>query len=100
MGVSFANLNQSVIDVFGVDATYTPDGGSPQTLRMVFDYIYYQTEGGIGIQARKATAGINETDAPAIKAGEAIAYQARNFTIAQVQPDGHGYTELDLIEVI
>jgi hypothetical protein len=99
MAASFDNVNANAIETFGIDATYTPDGGDPQTLRIVFDYVYFQTEGEIGIQARQASAGIKEADAPNIKTGETIVAETKTFTIAQVRPDGAGWIELDLQEV-
>ena len=99
MAVSYDSLNESTIETFGIDATYTPDGGSPQALRLVFDYEYFETEGQVGIQARQASAGIKEADAPSIKTGETIVAETKTFTIVQVRPDGAGWIELDLQEV-
>jgi hypothetical protein len=98
MAISYDILNSSTIDTFGVDASYTPEGQDPVTLRGVMDYEYFQTEGEVGIQARQAFFTFETSDAPSIKTGETIAASGKTFIIRQVRPDGVGVTELDLEE--
>lgn len=99
MAISYDRLNNSTINYFGIDATYTPQGGGASTLRGIFDYTYFLTEGEIGIQARQALFIIEAIDAPSIATGDALLINGKNFTIRQVRPDGTGVIELDLEEI-
>jgi hypothetical protein len=100
MATDYDEVNNAVTTEYGIDVLYTAEGQSPVTLRGIFDYTYFEAEGGVGIQARQARLTIEDKDAPAIKNNELITAKAKNFIIRQVRPDGEGITELDLEEQI
>jgi hypothetical protein len=100
MAIDYEPMNAAMVRELGTDASYTPEGQGAQTLRGIFDYTYYRTEGEIGIQARQALFTIKESDAPNIKTSELLTVNAKNFVIAQVRPDGAGIIELDLEETV
>lgn len=96
MAVSYDRLNQAVRDKFGIDATYTPDGGSPRTVKGVMERDYFSETGGIGIQTEALVFQVVDADVPELAVGDGFVLLATAYTVVEVKPDFHGMTDIVL----
>jgi hypothetical protein len=84
---------------FGVDATYTPDGGSPSTIKTIFLNEYYSVDAGtVGMEMSQPIAVIRTADAPNLAHNDTFVISAITYKAVNVRPDGTGMTEVALEE--
>ena len=84
---------------FGVDATYTPDGGSPSTIKTIFLNEYYSVDAGsVGMEMSQPIAVIRTADAPNVAHNDTFVISAVTYKAVNVRPDGTGMTEVALEE--
>lgn len=84
---------------FGVDATYTPDGGSPSTVKTIFLNEYYSVDAGtVGMEMSQPIAVIRTADAPNLAHNDTFVISAVTYKAVNVRPDGTGMTEVALEE--
>jgi hypothetical protein len=84
---------------FGVDATYTPDGGSPSTIKTIFLNEYYSVDAGtVGMEMSQPIAVIRTADAPNLAHNDTFVISAVTYKAVNVRPDGTGMTEVALEE--
>lgn len=88
-------------DDFAVTATYTPAGGSPTSIKGIFDNEFYEADAGgsvtFAIEQPRFTCA--SSDVASAVEGEAIVINAVSYTINVVQRDGTGVTMLILEKV-
>ena len=84
---------------FGVDATYTPDGGSPSVIKTIFLNEYYSVDAGtVGMEMSQPIAVIRTADAPNLAHNDTFVISAVTYKAVNVRPDGTGMTEVALEE--
>lgn len=112
MAVESADDLLIMLSDFGVNVTYTPDGGSPVTIKVIMDQEYYEVPGetvgvnstqpiayGRAIELRNARFG-DQIDVPAITdLGNNTIKDAASYKITSVQPDNQGLIALVLTEM-
>ena len=82
---------------FGVDATYTPDGGSPSTIKTIFLNEYYSVDAGsVGMEMTQPIAVIRTADAPSLAHNDTFVIETITYKAVNVRPDGTGMTEVAL----
>ena len=88
-----------LVDKFGRDFTWTPDGGSPVTVRGILDHNYMDATGGVGIQTAHASVMVVADDVSGIDTGDAWADGGTNYLISGLEPDGEGVIDIILMRV-
>ena len=84
---------------FGVDATYTPFGGSPVVIKAIFLNEYYAVEAGsVGMEMSQPMIVIRTADAPALAHGDTFVIESVTYKAVNVRPDGTGMTEVAMEE--
>jgi hypothetical protein len=97
--VETANDRLIMLSDFGVDATYTPDGGSPSTIKTIFLNEYYSVDAGtVGMEMSQPIAVIRTADAPNLAHNDTFVISAVTYKAVNVRPDGTGMTEVALEE--
>lgn len=91
--------NTKWIDKFGRDFIWTPQGGSPTTVKGILNYNYLDTTGGVGIQTHHADVTVEAADVPNIDTGDAWADGSQNYVISALEPDGEGLIDIILMRV-
>lgn len=99
--MSFKALSDAVVglcqDVFGTEVTYTPNVGSPQDIKGVFDNQYVEIE---GVVLLKPTLRINLGDLDASPAkGDEVTIDSEDFRVMESREDAYGGTNLILQRV-
>ena len=86
---------------FGVDATYTPDGGSASTVHGIFDNQWQGTDVGadVDVSTQLPRFLVREVDFPNVQEGDALTVGGVDYIIQVPMPDGTGMVELALEEV-
>lgn len=80
--------------VFGEDCTYTPSGGSPVSIKGVFDNAFIEVE---GVMSLKPVIRINLSDLEdAPGKGDQVTINSITYDVKESQPDSHGGTTLIL----
>lgn len=83
---------------FGVDATFTPSGGSATTVKVIFDKDFQEADAGgsitFAIEVPRALGRTSELGSAA--EGDALVIDGVDYQILVVMPDGQGMTELRL----
>lgn len=91
----FLNIND-----FGIEVTYTPDGGTSRTVTGIFDNPYLAADAG-GIVEFNASSPTFMTRTSAITGasyGDELVIDSVTYVIREVMPDGTGMTTLALEE--
>lgn len=84
---------------FGVDATYTPDGGSPVTIKTILLNDYYAVEtGSVAVEMNQPIAVIRTADAPSIAHDDTMVINAITYKVKNIRPDGTGISEIQMEE--
>jgi len=88
-------------DDFGTTATYTPSGGSPTSVKGIFDkdYIAVDSGGSVPIALEQPRFLCATSDVSAAAEDDAITIQGTAYLIKVVENDGTGVTILVLEEV-
>lgn len=96
---NFNSHLDSMLEGLGEEAIYTPDGGSPVTIRGIFDSAYVAIEGeSVQITGTSPRFTCKSSDIPNIQTGDALAIYSKNYSVVEVQPDGAGVTQILLEE--
>lgn len=103
MTVSYDRLNERVRDKFGIDSTYTPDGGIARTVVAVVERDYFSETVGVGIQTESLVLKVVDSDVPEIAVGDVFSWAsgslAGTYTVVEVKPDFHGMTDVVINKV-
>jgi hypothetical protein len=84
---------------FGVDCTYTPEGGSPIVIKCILLNDYYSVETGtVAVEVNQPMAVIRTADAPSIAHGDTMVIDAKTHKVVNIRPDGTGISEIQLEE--
>ena len=84
---------------FGVDATYTPGGGSPVTIKTILLNDYYAVEtGSVSVEMNQPIAVIRTADAPSIAHDDTMVINAIVYKVKNIRPDGTGISEIQMEE--
>ena len=101
--MAFADQTESVLaacrDAFGESVSYTPAGGSLATITAVFELqgAIFDPSTGLIVRTGKPTLAVKISDLaspPARK--DAVTARGVNYTVTDVDPDGHGGALLTL----
>ena len=86
------------VDDFGTAATYTPAGGSAETVNGIFDNDFVEVDagGGVGVALQQPRFLCRTADVSAAAEGDAIVINTVAYTVRIVQDDGTGITTLVL----
>jgi len=112
MAVESANDLLIMLSDFGVNVTFTPNGGSPATVKVIMDQEYYEVSGdtvginstqpvlyGRAIDIKTATYG-DQFDVPAITDLDGnVIKAAASYKATSVQPDNQGIVAIALTEM-
>lgn len=95
MAVETAGDRAAMLADFGVDSTYTPDGGSPITVKVIFLNEYYSVEAGnVGMEMSQPIAVLRSADAPNLAHNDTFLIEGITYKSVNVRPDGTGMTEV------
>lgn len=84
---------------FGVDAVYTPGGGSPVTIKTILLNDYYAVEtGSVAVEMNQPIAVIRTADAPSIAHDDTMVINAITYKVKNIRPDGTGISEIQMEE--
>lgn len=84
-----------MLNDFGVSATYTPFGGSPSTVQVIFLNEYYAVEAGtVGMEMSQPIAVLRTADAPSLAHNDTFVISGITYKAVNVRPDGTGMTEV------
>ncbi len=83
---------------FGVSATYTPDGGSPASITVIFDkpYLGVGENGEVVVESTNPTCICRTIDVSDADHAATIVIDSVTYNVVGVQPDGTGFTILEL----
>jgi hypothetical protein len=93
---SYDRLNAAVRDKFGLDVLYTPDGGSPRTVKAIVEQDYYSETGGVGIQTGALVFQVVDADVPELAVGDGFELLSVAYVAVEVKPDFNGMTDVVL----
>ena len=88
-------------DDFGVAATYTPQGGSAETVNGIFDNDIVEVDagGGVPMAVRQPRFNCRTADVSGAVDGDALTVNSTAYTIRVVDHDGTGMTTLALEKI-
>lgn len=100
MSVESADDRLSMLEDFGLSATWTPVGGTATTVIGIFDNEFLGVGVGAGAQAATDQPRFlcRTSDVPAVADGDALTVDSVAYIIRVPMPDGTGMTELVLEE--
>lgn len=86
----------ALLDGFGIDVTYTPDGGSPAPIRIIFYDETIVIDPNTGESQKVAPSGLTKTsNVPNAKNKETLVINSATYEILTAAPDNNtGATEL------
>lgn len=90
---SFYSIND-----FGIEATFTPSGGSPVVIAGIFDapHIGVEAGGSVEVSVTAPTFMTRTVDVATADYGDLINISAVDYIIRDIMPDGTGMTTLVL----
>jgi len=84
---------------FGVECSYTPEGGATSVIRCILLNDYYSVESGsVAVEVNQPIAVIRTADAPSIAHGDSMVISAVTYKVVNIRPDGTGISEIVLEE--
>lgn len=85
---------------FGSSATYTPSGGSPSTITVIYDepYLGVDPDGQVAVESKNPTCLAKTSDVSDATHGATLVISSTTYNVVGVQPDGTGITILELEE--
>lgn len=100
MTVESASDRLEMLSDFGVDAVFTPDSGSPSTVKVIFDNQYQGSDVGADadVAAQLPRCLGREEDIGSAVEGDQITINSVDYFIRVPMPDGTGMVELVLEE--
>jgi len=82
---------------FAKTATYSPAVGTAISIRLIFDAPFSLTSAqGIEYQSDKPVATCKTSDVPSAGEGDTLTIDGTVYKIAEVEPDGTGFTRIIL----
>lgn len=83
---------------FGVSATYTADGGSPSSIKVLFDkpYVGVSQGGEVLVESANPTAFCKTSDVSDADHAATLEVSGVTYNVVGVQPDAEGMTLLEL----
>ena len=89
---------RSLLADFGVVATYTPSGGAPPPITVLFAkaYIGVDATGEVVVESSNPKATALTSDVPTADHAATLVIDSVIYNVVGVQPDGQGMTELIL----
>lgn len=96
----WTDVTAEIVEVFAVDVTYTPSGGSARIIRAAFENGYRQFDlGGVPVESNTPELSVATENLPTGAArGDAVSVDGVSYTVRDIRPDGHGLTVLTLTE--
>ena len=89
--------NFFITDEHAVSATYTVQGGSPATVKGIFENDYYEDASGeVGLESSQPQFTCKTTDVSSASNGDTLVVSSTTYTVRSVQNDGTGITLLIL----
>jgi len=89
-----------LLNDFGVDVTYTPQGGSSVTIKVIFDDEFREVSGGeVDFAVHEPKFMCRTSDVPVIAEGDSVAYNGSSYEVTVVMSDGTGMTAV-MLEVV
>ena len=88
----------AMLEDFGLEATYTPNGGSPVLIPVIFDkeYIGVDATGEVVVESRNPKAIALSRDVTDADHEATLEIDSVVYNVVGVHPDGQGMTELIL----
>ena len=98
MAVETDTERTALLADFGVSATYTPDGGSPSPITVIFDkpYVGVDAAGEVVVESTNPTCLCRTSDVSDADHAATIEVDSVTYNVVGVQPDGTGFTILEL----
>jgi len=82
---------------FGVDCSYTPDGGATTVIKTILLNDYYAVEtGSVAVEVNQPIAVIRTADAPSISHQDTMVIESITYKVVNIRPDGTGISEIQL----
>ena len=86
-----------MLNDFGVNCTYTPDGGAPVVILTILLNDYYAVETGtVSVEVNQPIAVIRTADAAAISHNDIMVIEGITYKVVNIRPDGTGISEIQL----
>ena len=86
-------------DSHGTSVTYTPAGGSPSSINVIFNNEFNLVDvGEVGVESTIPVITCKTTDVASIEQGDDFTINSTNYKAVIVRPDGTGVTEVQLEE--
>ncbi len=98
MAVETAADRLVMLSDFGIDVSYTLQGGVAETYKAINDNDYEAVEAGgsVAFAVSRPRLTMRTADIPTAAEGDAVAYGGDTYTVHVVMADGTGITELIL----
>ena len=98
MTVETDEEREAMLEDFGLEATYTPSGGSPVLIPVIFDkeYIGVDATGEVVVESRHPKAIALSSDVSDADHEATLEIDSVVYSVVGVHPDGQGMTELIL----
>lgn len=96
MAVESASDRLLMLTDFGIDVSYTLQGGSAATYKAIVDNEYEAVEAGgsVAFAVTRPRLTMRTADISTASEGDSVAYGGNTFTVHVVMADGTGMTEL------
>lgn len=86
-----------MLNDFGIQATYTPSGGSSVAITGIFDKAYREVNGGeVDFSLYEPEFMCRTSDVPSAVEGDVIVCEGITYTVIVVMSDGTGMTTMSL----
>ncbi|MBI3582379.1 MAG: hypothetical protein HY096_00330 [Nitrospinae bacterium] len=81
-------------DDFAQDATYTPQGGSASTIKVIFDNDFKTIDMATGIESAGPSVTCKALDVASVKHNDTLVISSVTYYVSGIQKDGTGITIL------
>lgn len=87
-----------MLNDFGVSATYTAEGESAVTITVIFDmpYVGVDADGRVAVESNNPFCTARTSDVSNANHAATIVISGTTYNVIGVQPDGTGFTVLEL----
>jgi hypothetical protein len=97
MPVETAGDRLVMLNDFGVNCTYTPDGGASIVIKTILLNDYYAVDSGsVAVEMNQPIAVIRTADAAAISHNDTMVIESITYRVVNIRPDGTGISEIQL----
>ncbi|PCJ17482.1 MAG: hypothetical protein COB02_13765 [Candidatus Cloacimonadota bacterium] len=88
------------IDDFAKTVSYTKQGQSAISIKVIFDKSYFEIDQGqVGIESNQASIDVKSSDIPSIRHEDSFVIDSITYLVRGIHPDGTGLTTLILEKV-